>query len=887
MLYPSRIMDIRIIHLPPGTSHVKRDILRELSATGQANDLSHILYLCPTRHILRNWKEDILHGEAGQCYIPPQAYTLKQYARKLALACDARVFPSQLRPVAIASLTNCTKGLAEIISETVSELIAHLPGKSPGEIKETVTGTFKSLGLPDDALKRAEIVMDAMSLYIDTIGSRGLQDEAALYEIAAKSIKDAPTIKALILDGFYELTGAELEFITALTANAERAMLTVPISGPDDDRHYCYSRQIEEQYSIKGDTLDQPDSAKQPELVHTMPSQEEEIEEIARRIKSDFLSGRTRDLNGVLVVFPSLSTYKRPAERIFRRYDIPVNRACLGQPMSKSRPWSDLLGLLAAVSDNYPRLAFARSLASPVFTGIPDEIRTLAPYVSISSGITGGKRAWIAAMNGTAIGDVFATLSPIEALDERASLSDCLAALIGALKPLGFDPGSDYMEALDQVSESFATLVSVSPGNHGLAGFIDALAIALDGVVTIDETPGVEIASIYDVRGLEPKVLYMGGLRDGELPSRPEMDFVLPDSVRGRLGLLDLRRHMHLQGFIFKRLTRSADSVRLSYPRMDGDKLYLPSVLLAGAVESEDLLRGCYCAQELQAHEGGPSITDRISEIRASSRGKSASLRVTEAENYMRCPRRFYIEKVLRLEPPRIMEYEVDAKDMGIITHEVMQRLVPRERVSESAFISLAEKALDEVLGKQKLDAYFKRLFRDTFIWLAPTMHAHLEELWDEGFGLMAAECSLESLTPDGVKLTGKADRIDIKQGTRTIQIVDYKTGGADISGGDIEKGTSLQLPLYAAMLSESGYATERFGIYSLKTMKMKWVPSSVDRKREHDADHFVRAAIAHLRNVTGGISKGIFTAAPADEGLCRSCHEMPFCPHHHTGGAA
>ncbi|MEJ2325240.1 MAG: hypothetical protein P8Y77_10780, partial [Nitrospirota bacterium] len=68
----------------------------------------------------------------------------------------------------------------------------------------------------------------------------------------------------------------------------------------------------------------------------------------------------------------------------------------------------------------------------------------------------------------------------------------------------------------------------------------------------------------------------------GDLPARPEVDFLLPDSVKTRLGLVDMHRNMRLQGYIFRRLAATAGALRLSYPAMEGDKLFLPSLFLWG-----------------------------------------------------------------------------------------------------------------------------------------------------------------------------------------------------------------------------------------------------------------------------------------------------------------
>ncbi|NIT02550.1 MAG: hypothetical protein GTO09_10505, partial [Candidatus Latescibacteria bacterium] len=65
-----------------------------------------------------------------------------------------------------------------------------------------------------------------------------------------------------------------------------------------------------------------------------------------------------------------------------------------------------------------------------------------------------------------------------------------------------------------------------------------------------------------------------------------------------------------------------------------------------------------------------------MNEIRDIKRYRGNShIRVTDIDSYRSCPRRFFIEKVLGIEPPELREYEVDPKTIGIIVHEVMERL--------------------------------------------------------------------------------------------------------------------------------------------------------------------------------------------------------------------
>jgi len=85
---------------------------------------------------------------------------------------------------------------------------------------------------------------------------------------------------------------------------------------------------------------------------------------------------------------------------------------------------------------------------------------------------------------------------------------------------------------------------------------------------------------------------------------------------------------------------------------------------------------------------------------------------------------------------------------------------------------------------------------------------------------------------------------------------------------------------LYAAMLKAEGLRPERVGLYTFGQIKTKFVPSSVDKRKNLGMDEFMDAALGYLKETAARIREGDFRATPMDESACFGCHEAPYCPY-------
>jgi ATP-dependent helicase/DNAse subunit B len=880
-------MSVSIHHLGPGSEEAKHRIFRRTIEEWKGPDFSGILYLAPTYVLATSFKRTF-HSWMKGCYIPPRCMTLKQFSRCVYLESGTRpILPAPLVPVILSRISSCSTGLASLRAELIRELKEQFPSEPPEAIRERLRGVFQEKNIPEDATKRAMDAMEAFVVYQDTLTKAGFADEQDVTHLSTALAQELSGPELLLLDGFYEVHPSDLELIHALTQRAQRTIATIPVSGMNDDLSYCYSNSFVHEYRLEPQYVS---GEKIPRKMLTRPSasMEAELEAIAREIKENYISGRARDLENTLVVFPDITPYRKMAERVFARYGIPAT-TITPQSLSKDAAYLDLLALLESVGEDYPRLPFSRFLASPHFQRIPAKLRQAAPHIALTSGILKGKEQWLHAFRREgAYSEGVKLFKSLNNLTMQGSYMSLYNALLSILRGLKFSPGSNGLAECEGLLRRTAALESIL-GHTDLKGFWDAVSRLLDSSSAPGRGEGVKLASLHEVRGLEPEVLYLAGMKDDDIPSRPEMDFLLPDSVRRKLGLMDLRKHMHLEEYIFGRLASSAGRLSLSYPTMEGDRVFLPSVFLSETVKEEDGRPQVILSEEEEMlRDDRGELTNHIREVR-NIKGfyKSTALRVTDIDSYRRCPRRFFIERTLGLCPPEVTDYEVEPMTLGSIVHRCMEELVKELPRDEETFLNRAEGVLETVLREfGMLDDYFKALISATFLSIIPKLFENELLLREEGYDFHRAELEIEGEPVPGIRLAGKVDRID-KNRDGEVEVIDYKTGSvATSSTRTLEKGADLQLYLYASMLKEQGLIPRRVGLYSLRDLRIKWFPTGRDTKKGLFLDDFILRSVEYLEDTAESMGNGSFEATPIEEQVCRSCHERPYCPYIQGGGA-
>ncbi|MEW6739937.1 MAG: PD-(D/E)XK nuclease family protein [Nitrospirota bacterium] len=928
---------VKIFYTPPGYRNTAEFLFKEALKDIHGPDYSKILYLSPAsvkvheaqRIFQRAIKED-LGGSWGNevpprsCYIPPEMATIMQYCKKLYSAYgNRRILHGSLIPVILSRLCGRGLGFSSMIADFISDIKHLYPDCDMDAIKHSFTDVFHDLNIPEAVAETINEGLETYKNYQSFITGSGLIDEDDVIKdsgqwLVVSGQEDSSLVthhSLLILDGFYDPTLSEKNVLKELIQSSEQTLVAIPYSNQFKGLVEGYANFLKDNFKIEETFV--TDSPIHPSThsfaYYAYPCMEEEVEGIARNIKSLYVSGKLRDLREIIVTFPDLSKYASMVERVFHRYGIPYDIS-KNKTLGRIRPFLDLLSLLRSAADGYPRLKFSQFLSSAYFTKIPEGIKKWVATLSLESGIVSGKESWLNFIEGGSenvdmslmkekdtiekdMAWIFDKLQPLEDVRKGAGIEAYVYLIRDILNEFGFLASTLDSEMRDlrrttiELLKQMSFLSALHPHPITLNEFIDVFNHLLNSTHMETEGTGVRVMDFSEMPGMSPEYIFFGGLTDGDMPRRMGLDYLLPDSVKRRLGFLHLDKYIETQRFSFHNVIKSCRNLHLSYPLMEGDDLFLPSSFLYFGEEVKERVPGIFSREEYLIRQGYKPFSNYISEIEISrlsaiSHQPSAFLRVTDIDAYRMCPRRFFIERILNLEPMSVKEYELEAATIGSIIHKIMEKIIKEPFDNLEDLKKRAGAAIEVSVKDRRIDAYWKRIIKDTFMEILPDIYEKELEIRKDGYISTEVEKTLTGEPIKGIRLKGKLDRFD-RIGD-AVQIIDYKTGTPGLNCKQVLEGNeNLQLFLYAAMMKNQGYTVSRVGIYSLKDIDIKWCPPKKGRGRgkgkeneEQGIDDYIIASLKFLEEAVKDMRKGDFKAKPLNDYSCWNCHEYAFCPY-------
>jgi RecB family exonuclease len=252
----------------------------------------------------------------------------------------------------------------------------------------------------------------------------------------------------------------------------------------------------------------------------------------------------------------------------------------------------------------------------------------------------------------------------------------------------------------------------------------------------------------------------------------------------------------------------------------------------------------------------------------------------TTLEQYAACGMRYFLASVLRLRPPEEPEDRdtIDARDKGILVHEVLDAFFKRQRDRGRPAVNEAwtDADRDELLalldaeiertrqrGRTGLDIFASHEARRLRAELAAFLDYDTDFRRETGARPVEFEYRLPEQDYGGIAMRGYVDRIDRTPDGRGAWVLDYKTGSTrsyDTMKDDdpLAGGTKLQLPVYLAAVPD---AAEAHALY--------WFISSNGgfAQKEFDATPENRALFERtLASILAGVRAGAFPPVPGDE---------------------
>nr|WP_246447634.1 double-strand break repair protein AddB [Novosphingobium flavum] len=415
---------------------------------------------------------------------------------------------------------------------------------------------------------------------------------------------------------------------------------------------------------------------------------------------------------------------------------------------------------------------------------------------------------------------VSAILAPLLGGGEQA-LSDLVDLLVAAAEALS--GGAVWAGADGRALSAFVDDLREAAADVGTRLAPDDLAAALrDAMDRVAVRPPwgghprVGIYGLIEARMSRADLVICGGLVEGTWPGASAPDALLAPAVLRALGVPGADFRIGLAAHDLA-AALGAPEVVLSHARRDAAGPAIPSrfVLRVRAMLGEKLLADHL---ETRAVELARAIDDPLPapphprpEPMPSAAQRDVPIAVTGLDRLRGDPYQFYASEILRLRAWDALDAEPTAAWKGTAVHKILEEwhkqrgeLLP---IAEGELAKMSAHPLVRGLWWPRLVAGLE--------WIA----LEIERLKAEGREVAASEAK-GHITYKGVKITGRADRID-RSADGTLAIVDYKTGSPP-SARRVGEGFALQLGLIGLMAREGAFSgisgePERFEYWSLR----------------------------------------------------------------------
>jgi len=389
--------------------------------------------------------------------------------------------------------------------------------------------------------------------------------------------------------------------------------------------------------------------------------------------------------------------------------------------------------------------------------------------------------------------------------DEKAvEAEDRAGELVAALDGIGEMPfpklirqawagSSDHAGAALRVLEIWDGISASPIFNRWIEGQTVAFTRALMSEVIFESTSdgAVELSGWLEAPWIEASRLAICGCVEGRLPGSVNEHAFLPDSKRKALGILDNDARLARDSYLLTCLLNvHGGNLHLSFSRFGEDgSPALPSRLLLRCAESELPGRVLAVFEKSAGEKSRPRAANgwRWSLPNAMRRAQIKQISPSGLREYLACPFRFYLSRILHLKKPDPDAREMDALRFGTLLHaavEAFGRTAPLE----------GNPAKIEKIVLGTLEAEAGRLFGPD---PAPAVRVQLEALkvrlrvfarvqaeeFAAGWRILDVE---RPVKPDGpsplmigpLALSAKIDRIE-EHPKHGLRILDYKTSAS------------------------------------------------------------------------------------------------------------
>ena len=491
-------------------------------------------------------------------------------------------------------------GAMQVIADKSMEVKRHKSWQAVG-MTQVIADIFRQLkhsGVDSNSIRKMnntfpQPLVEGYCRYYESLVDLGLMDSETLLSEAVKLIKLSKRLpgylKHVLVFGFDELSTAQSELVSELKKNGE--VIFVPISETNCDEDVSSFAKL-----VSAD--------RNREISGLIGCDREwEVRGIARRISQYLASGVP--LKSIAVVFRNLNLYMPIIQRVFKEFEIPINRdknlPLLSHPAVKA-----FIQLLRTIESDGSYSEMTR-LLSLRFKG--DEGRIIDSYLNRDyKSVCGFSLSqWCDWLNviGTKVEET--SKNRLDTLVKW--LNNHLPQDLLSFFNMGWEwliEFDDYLECQGEDSlllwknqselsclwERWILLLK-STGYHGLKISPFEFRILLDSLLNASNPfgssgniEGVILSTPSEINGISFERVFLGGLIEGDFPRISNDNNLVADMVFSQLDMIPQKQEDVLQRErrLFRQVISAAkDELIISYPETDAEgRPYTPSTYWRG-----------------------------------------------------------------------------------------------------------------------------------------------------------------------------------------------------------------------------------------------------------------------------------------------------------------
>ena len=349
---------------------------------------------------------------------------------------------------------------------------------------------------------------------------------------------------------------------------------------------------------------------------------------------------------------------------------------------------------------------------------------------------------------------------------------------------------------------------------------------------------GLQIMGLLETRNLDFKTVHILSVNEGILPQSKNANSLIPFDLRKHYGLPTYNNKQAVYAYHFYRLLQNAENIKIYYNTLaDGmgegeSSRFIKQIIheMPSKNPNANIKEKIYKSpsnknkeiEKIEAKKTDEVYDKIIKKLSFVSEDKKSGLSPTSISCYLKCPLKFYLKYIEKINDD-IPQELIQSNVIGTIIHATLENLYKyfgRDDITLESFEEIYAKYFNDALKKALADNNFPNgLPHSGFNYLSSKMmDKMIENFIKQEIKFLKANKTMKIIGLEenlfasiyvaehkiNVNLTGNADRID--QVGNTIRIIDYKSGSVNDSDVVIKKNVnelkdlsekSLQLLIY------------------------------------------------------------------------------------------